>query len=213
MKKKTIGDYFDEIDDEYVWRVAELRNFSMVIDKTKFQSGNKEVLLRAGITLIYAHWEGFIKSVCRIYLQYLNQQKCAPSKIIYNLLSYYAQQQTRSFPQTYNTSLFEQIVKTISNYNGKETIQFSTNIETKSNLKYNIFDNIMWSLGLDNSEFILQKELIDLKLVDNRNSIAHGKFCRVDVSEYLEVYNKMTDLMRKIKNNIQNAIELKKHLK
>ena len=212
MSNKTVEAYYDLLEDEFTWRKVELRNYKMVVDKQGLLTDRKQPLIRAGVALLYAHWEGFIVSASEIYLQFINQKKCCVSSVKHNFICLFIQQKARTFPNTYKASLYEDIAKKLIP-NRNEKLDFSTKVETKSNLKYDLFREILWKLGLDENLFSLKKELINRKLVDNRNTIAHGKYCVVDYKDYLELHDGILEMLEIFKNIIQNAIETNSHLR
>jgi len=75
MSKRNISvnALYDNIESDFAWRRKELHIFSKRIppENNAYQS----VLLRAGIPLLYAHWEGFILSSASHYLQHVSMQK------------------------------------------------------------------------------------------------------------------------------------------
>ena len=71
MSVRTSEELIDRIDKDLIWRKKEL-----TILKTALQSARqdrKPVLLRSLVTLLYAHWEGFIKNTSQSYLEYVSK--------------------------------------------------------------------------------------------------------------------------------------------
>ncbi|MCK5523482.1 MAG: hypothetical protein KAI83_10150 [Thiomargarita sp.] len=59
MKKlRTISDIQNHLDNELRWRIQEIANLKKVIPLV--DSIQTRSLLRAGIPILYAHWEGFV---------------------------------------------------------------------------------------------------------------------------------------------------------
>jgi len=94
-------------------------------------------------------------------------------------------------------------------------------INTDSNLKYGILENILFSLGLDKSQYALQKVRIS-ELVNSRNNIAHGEhigFARKYQSEqkakesFNELYLAILTLIETFKSQILDAAVNKKYRK
>lgn len=64
----------DKLNSKISWRKQEL-----TLLQSQIQNSNGamlKTLLRSGITLLYAHWEGYIKMAAREYLKYLNGLEC-----------------------------------------------------------------------------------------------------------------------------------------
>ncbi len=70
MKISTPTQVARRLDPSIAWRKKELTQQKLLADSAS--AGNAEVLRRSGITLLYAHWEGFIKDASVVYLRYLS---------------------------------------------------------------------------------------------------------------------------------------------
>ena len=69
MKIRTLNDLQDVIDAEMAWRKRELSAVrSNIVEARSFA---KDTAIRAGIALLYAHWEGAIKNIATYYLEYV----------------------------------------------------------------------------------------------------------------------------------------------
>src|SRR5262245_25938739 len=69
MKIRTLSQLGDLVDEELAWRKKELWDYKLEVQKRAGPA--KNMMLRAGVPLIYAHWEGLVKSVCEHYLTYV----------------------------------------------------------------------------------------------------------------------------------------------
>ncbi len=70
---RTIEILQKNLDEDMAWRIKEL---SILKNKIPPQKGTEQdVLIRAGITTLYAHWEGFIKYAAECYLQFVSLRK------------------------------------------------------------------------------------------------------------------------------------------
>jgi len=70
---KTLEKLEDNLTKDISWRTKELINLRNEID-AKFELDNQEVsfLIRGSIALMYAHWEGSVKSQLTNYVNFLN---------------------------------------------------------------------------------------------------------------------------------------------
>ena len=73
MKIRTINDLQDSIDAEMAWRKHELTAIRENVVNSRKSS--KDTAIRAGIALLYAHWEGAIKNIATYYLEYISALK------------------------------------------------------------------------------------------------------------------------------------------
>jgi MAE_28990/MAE_18760-like HEPN len=66
MKRlQTQNQLQDFLDAELSWRVKEISTLKAAIKSSAFIS--EQTLVRASVALLYAHWEGFIKSAATGY--------------------------------------------------------------------------------------------------------------------------------------------------
>jgi hypothetical protein len=73
VEPKTISILQEMLDAELSWRIQELSNFRNSIPREKGVA--QKSLIRAGVTLLYAHWEGFIKEASLQYYHFVSYQK------------------------------------------------------------------------------------------------------------------------------------------
>lgn len=62
------------IDDDLIWRRRELFNIRAAIEDAQGNAPKQAALLRAGVALLYAHWEGFVKRCGTHYLEFVSNQ-------------------------------------------------------------------------------------------------------------------------------------------
>ena len=60
MKVRTTDELINALDNNLSWRKKEIIDYKFLIEKNK-NSLLSYPLIRGGIAIIYAHWEGFIK--------------------------------------------------------------------------------------------------------------------------------------------------------
>lgn len=78
-------------------------------------------------------------------------------------------------------------------------------ISTASNLSSEILKEITAVLGLDFSPYSTKANLIDEKLLKTRNEIAHGEYLVFDREEYIEVHQKIIEMLDLFRTQIENA--------
>ena len=111
MKIRTINNLQDAIDSEMAWRKKELSALKSNIQSSR--SFAKETALRAGIALLYAHWEGAIKNIAYYYLVYVSFQKVPYNKLKNNFLAVTLKQKLLQFEETNKTTLQTAIINSI----------------------------------------------------------------------------------------------------
>ncbi len=78
-------------------------------------------------------------------------------------------------------------------------------ISTASNLSSEVFKEITSILGIDFSAYSTKSKLIDEKLLKQRNEIAHGNYLLIDRDGYIELHEKVTEMIDIFRNQIENA--------
>ena len=66
---RTLTMFSDNLDEELNWRKKELTILYNKLPKQK--NLEQPALLRANYVMLYAHWEGFIKSIFQHYIDYV----------------------------------------------------------------------------------------------------------------------------------------------
>ena len=93
-------------------------------------------------------------------------------------------------------------------------IPYEDVIKTGSNLNSEVFIEIMETIGLDYTEYEPSFVMIDEVLLKMRNEIAHGErieSINLDEKRFKEIYDVVTDLMKKFVVQITNAVYLKEY--
>jgi len=204
-----------KLDRMLLWRKKELTTINQNIE---ISSGEVlEINIRSGIVFLYAHWEGFIKQAAREYLKFLNNQNLYCRDIIDNLHILHLKPTITEHGVAKKSTAHANIYNKIVN-SPNEIFNVKPNedniISTDGNLKYSILENILFSLGLDKSQYALQKVRIDSELLYSRNNIAHGEhigFTHKHQSEqkakesFGELYSAMLALIETFKEQILDA--------
>ena len=73
-KIRNVGQLQDALDNEMGWRIKEISELKLSVRGAS--SLSQGTLIRAGLALLYAHWEGFIKNSSLNYLEFVNNQGC-----------------------------------------------------------------------------------------------------------------------------------------
>ncbi|EEA86250.1 MAE_28990/MAE_18760 family HEPN-like nuclease [Peptacetobacter hiranonis] len=211
MKIKNLEDLQDKIDKDLAWRKKELTSIKsdVQMSNTKERSEQSRAI-RAGITLLYAHWEGAIKNISEYYLIYVSSLKLKYSELKNNFLAITMKTSLDKFEETNKATIHNKLIEDIySKKDEKSNIPCNNVINTKSNLNSKILDEIMALIGVDSSKYRLKNAIIDQRLLGNRNKIAHGE--RIEqlegisnINEYIELHDIITNLINDFGEDIKN---------
>ncbi len=212
MKIKTKEEYYERLSEDLAWRKKELSIIRLRVTNAKPSQLDSEI--RAGILLLYAHWEGFVKNTTNNFLIYIKFLKLNYSDLSENLLALSLKSRIHEFESTFDHELHTLFVKFfINDLNQRATWNLNTAIDTKSNLNSDVLKNILSVVGIPFSDFELKANLIDEQLLKNRNTIAHGRFLNIDKIEYLSIHTDIIKLLDILFNHLTNLVVLKQYKK
>ena len=213
MKIKTEEQFEDLIQQDFGWRKKEL-----IAIRKRVELAQKDIAfnleIRAGILLLYAHWEGFIKTACSNYLDFVKYRKLNMNELPDNLLALSLKSEIQEFENTGQHILhlkFIQFIKT--NLSKRANWNLEKAIDTKSNLNSEILENILSVVGIPFDDFELKSNLIDEQLLKHRNTIAHGNGNVLDFDKngYLKVHDEVFNLLQLFNNHLSNLVSQKKY--
>ena len=191
---------------DFGWRKKELSKIKTMVLDNENAPHNRDVFIRAGITLLYAHWEGFIKRIGSIYLEFVGESRLKNEEVSSNFL---ALALTKLVREAATSSRIQPSLEIISFFQTQMSSRIKLNwkagVNTKSNLMSAVLQEIVAILGLDYSRFATKEKLIDEKLLKNRNSIAHGQYLLVDFDEYLNLHDEILGIMQDFYNQVENS--------
>lgn len=204
MKIRTIGHLQDKLDTEMSWRLKEVADLKAGVRSAN--SISQSTMIRAGIAILYAHWEGFIKSSSLAYIEYLNSQRLQysdmkPQFIIMGMKSYLnALRESGNYQGNIDALSF-----LTSKMSDRFNVDFSGSVNTESNLSSTAFLNIATSLCISHAPYVGKSKLIDESLLKRRNKIAHGEFLDIGPEEWRSIADEILNLLRVYKTDIENA--------
>lgn len=204
MKIRTLGHLQDCLDKEMGWRLKEVADLKTSVKSSKLLS--QSTLIRAGVAILYAHWEGFIKSSSLAYVEYLNSQKIC----YYELKAPFVVMGMKSHLNTLRESgSYEGNMSALSFLTTKMSerfnVDFSGAVNTESNLSSTVFFNIASSLCISHAPYEAKANLIDESLLKRRNKIAHGEYLDIDSDEWRNLADEVLVLLRSYKTDVENA--------
>ncbi|MDB9308957.1 MAE_28990/MAE_18760 family HEPN-like nuclease [Aphanizomenon sp. CS-733/32] len=208
---KTEQMLIDNLHEDFAWRIKEL---SIIKSKIPSQQNEEQhALIRAGITLLYAHWEGFIKNAAENYLNFVSLKGLNHNQLQSCFVALCFKKQINEL-KTNKFELQQTLVDFMLNeLNKRAYIPYEGIIDTKSNLKFWVFRDICIIIGVDYKKYQLKEKKIDADLVERRNKIAHGKYLLVDYDGYTDIYNIVVKMMEDMKNDILDAAMNEKYRK
>src|ERR1051325_3222069 len=71
---RTLAELQDAMSEEFAWRKKELHSLKSLVISNE-DTRNRNLFIRAAITLLYAHWEGFVGQIGHYYLEFVSQKR------------------------------------------------------------------------------------------------------------------------------------------
>jgi hypothetical protein len=165
-------------------------------------------MIRSGVTILYAHWEGFIKAASLAYVCYVAEFS-RRNGLLYKDLSVpfrsiVAKAKLDLAVQSPRTETYIELVNFLLNQQ-EEKCHIPIRGTSTSNLNSRILRDIIVSLGLDYGPYVTKEKLIDSSLLDKRNNIAHGKGVCPSNVDFEQMYHEIIKLLDLFRNQIENA--------
>lgn len=204
---RTLSDLQDTLDADHAWRVKELANYSLAL-KASTPVGQL-TLVRAGVPLLYAHWEGFVKGVSLAYVEFVDNQRLRYDELSSCFVVFGVKRHLGHLSSSRKSRVNIEAVEFFMHSMGdRANLSLATAVSTDSNLSSSVFQNIALSLGVDPSPYSPRFNLIDESLLKRRNRIAHGEYLDLGATEYRALLGEVTSLMRLYKSDVLNAATL-----
>jgi len=171
----------EEITESNAWRDGEFAKF-----KINSLGAESELWCRMCVPMIYAHWEGYIVSSIKVLIEHLNGLNLKASDIPPKLVviglgdSYKSLSGKQSFQQRIDfTVKFKDLFSNV--------VKFKKKVDTKSNLRGDVLEELCIMFDFDFNKFKDYVSVID-RLVNVRNSIAHGENSFIITEENIQLY-------------------------
>jgi MAE_28990/MAE_18760-like HEPN len=208
MKKiRTLEELSQVLADDLIWRKKELSDLSSLIENKSFAPSKHNAVLRSGIALLYAHWEGYIKNAATYYLEYVSRQKLTYEELSINFVAIAMKTKLNEATETNKATIFTEVTKFLLTQGNSCSFTPYKDIISTSNLSSSILHEIVCVLGLDYSFYQSKQVIIDEQLRGRRNTIAHGEslpYLSLDREAYRELQGQILGMMEDFRTQVEN---------
>lgn len=206
-KIRTLSQLQDCLDSGFAWRLKEIADLKASVKIKSMLSS--ATLVRAGVPLVYAHWEGFIKQASQDYLSYVSSQRLSYRELASCFVVFGAKKHLANLVGSRQTPLNIEAVDFFRDrLVDRADLMLASAIDTKSNLNSEVFENIATSIGVPVSSYDAYFKMIDESLLDRRNKIAHGEYLDLNAEDFRSLSDEMISLMRMYKTDIENLASI-----
>jgi hypothetical protein len=212
MSIRSVEELSDALSRELAWRRIEMTAFAGSIDAASGNASRHTALLRAGVALLYAHWEGFVRAASSSYMEFVALQRLRNSELAPAFLAAAMKRMLKTAAETEQAKMHIEVVSF-----------FATRLSERSQVPYKAYRNafarrnnitaaeledILASLGIDSGPYETRRQLLTKLLVERRNAIAHGEYLVVDAAGFTELRHKVFETMVMLEADIVNAASL-----
>ncbi|WP_176218274.1 MAE_28990/MAE_18760 family HEPN-like nuclease [Saccharomonospora piscinae] len=198
----------DQLNQDRAWRRTELQS---LLAQIRSSTGPAErCLCRAGVALLYAHWEGYTKLALSRYLKYVARRKLLVQELNVCFVARALDESTKKIQGKSSLTIsMEKVAWVLENQTARPFIPSNEEIDTRSNLSFDVCKDLFASLGLDMGVLETKKMLIDYSLLAKRNKVAHGEHLEVSRSSYVELHDEVLQMIESVQRVIMTAVDNK----
>jgi hypothetical protein len=202
---RTAGLLLDYLDQDMAWRIKEVHQFKTAVEKASGK--NVDAHVRAGISMLYAHWEGFIKGAANSYVNYLSYRGDKNNELKACFVALAMKNKLVAANGSLRSEAAVQVVSHLINeINSPVRLPRFDAINAESNLSSTVFLNIVGWIGIDPTPYSSRFPLVDMTLLGSRNRIAHGEYLNISAERFYELTSEILQMLRWFKTDIENAV-------
>lgn len=214
IKIKTVEKLEELLMSDLAWRKKEMISLKILVENDEV---NEPILLRAGIALLCAHFEGFIKRASNCYIGYVSEQRKPYSELKENFITLKMEKEFKSCAKSDKHSVHK---KLLIKHNELTTKQFREKydeenpfISTHSNPSSTELKEILETIGIESDLFETKATYIDSSLLEKRHNVVHGERSDLDKTDFLTTFDIILKLIEDYKELIIVAAEKKQYLR
>lgn len=174
-KPYSEADFSAQVTEDRNWRMKEISDLKSAIRQG--DEGARRVLLRALVTICYAHWEGYVRFAAKKYLEHIALRKLQYSQLGPQFFKNYflprlASTNSGKLSISERCALIEEILTSSDRRFSRVNEDL---VSTRANLNFEVFSDICVVCGVATESFSDSSTFIDVVLLKRRNAIAHGE--------------------------------------
>lgn len=209
-KIETVEDLETILQNDLAWRKKEMLSIKMMAEKG---DANESILLRSGITMLCAHFEGFVKFSSNCYVKFVSAQKIKNRLLKDNFIAFNLTDVMKQCSNTKKISVHQKVVDKMRRIYDEPFCEKHDVISTHSNPSSKELKEIVASIGLDTDIFDLKANYIDSNLLSNRHKVIHGERYPIDKEDFKKTFDVIMELIEAYEELIVQAADERKFLK
>jgi len=206
MRARTLDDLSAFLRDDLAWRRKENRALQTLVHRS--EASQKQAILRGAIASLYAHWEGFVKTSCRVYIEFVKLRKLRNCELSIPLLGLALKlnlKRTENVDRIDSHREFSDWL--LREWRRRARLPDPEDVISTSNLNARVLKDYMLGLGLPyGADFEMAEKPVVDALVRIRNNLAHGEWQLVNESEYDQFVIWIERLMLRVCEQVEDAV-------
>lgn len=191
------------LDDDLAWRRKEVIELRAIARSAKAKKA--DVHVRAGVAMLYAHWEGFIKNASNAYVIFVSALGMKTRELQDSFVALSIKTKLTQMGDSAKSSVAVPAIAHLMSVLDKPASLPVAGITADGNLKSEVFVNIAGWLGIDVARYSARFNLIDETLLASRNKIAHGEYLNISPPRFDSLAEEIFELMEWFKTDLENA--------
>lgn len=141
--------FLQAIQKQTSWRKLELSQIKLSINPVEDTEDNINALrVRSALVMLYAHWEGWVKQVFRIYLNFVDKLGLRYSDLSKNFLGIALKAKIDSLKQSSSPDLASDFAKFLIDEFDHQSKLRKFRIDTESNLSSKVIGRLLTQFGI-----------------------------------------------------------------
>jgi hypothetical protein len=205
-------DFTTQITDDRSWRLKEISDLKAAT--LRADDNLRRVLLRAMVTICYAHWEGYVRFAAHRYLQHIALRKYRFGQLDRQFLRNYFLPRLATLATS--TSSIKERCALLDEILNAFDLRFSRVnehlVNTKANLSFEVFTDICLVCSVSIAAFADKADFINLLLLKRRNAVAHGEDTFLSIDDLDQTADQTIEVMRLFGDALENHVYLKDYI-
>jgi len=201
---RTLDQLEASLTEDLKWRIHELEQWQKIAEHAR--EHELPGLLRGGLALLYAHWEGYVKVAGRAYLEYVGRKGLKLGDLRHELAAVALRSMLGRGEMSKKSTDHIKIVEALRGEAGlpANLPYTSATIRTRANLNFETFADIMESIGCDAARHEIYRSTIDARLLRHRHEIVHGKEDYVTLQDWSDIKDRIVIIPHDVRSQISN---------
>ncbi|MGK8641107.1 MAE_28990/MAE_18760 family HEPN-like nuclease [Brucella anthropi] len=210
-KPYSEAEFSSQITEDRNWRIKEISDLKSAINRA--DTSLQRVLLRALVTICYAHWEGYVRFAARKYLEHVALRRFQYGELNRQFFRNYFLPRLAALSAS-KTNIADRcaLIDEILNSSDRRFNRLNEDlINTKANLHFEVLTDLCLVCGVSIDIFSDRSTFIDVVLLKRRNAIAHGEDTLVAIDSLDEIASNTIALMRSFGDALENHAVLQNY--